>query len=128
MDAARERFRRLADEIRRGAADHQEPGRPRPAVRQHAKDGEQVGPALQLVDDDQAAQLVQHEARVFQQPIEVGGAFEVQPMRPARILAGDLTSEGRLADLTRPQDRDDRKRAKPPQDLANMFLPGYHGA
>jgi hypothetical protein len=56
QDPARERLGRLPQELRRRAPEHEKPRRQGAAVRQRAQDREQIGPSLDLVDDDQAAQ------------------------------------------------------------------------
>ena len=127
VDPARKRFRGLAEEVRGGAAQHQEPRPPRAAVRQHAKDGKEVGPALHLVDDDQTAQVAEHELRVFVQAVQVGGALQVEPMGRAPVLPPDLARQGRLADLPRTQDGDHGKAPQPPQEGGDMLFPGDHG-
>ena len=79
VDPARERLRRLPEQIGRCAAEHQESRPPRAAIRQHAKNRKQFRPALHLVADDQTAEFVQNEFRVIHQAVEIGGTLQVQP-------------------------------------------------
>ena len=126
INPARERLRRLSEQIRRRAAQHQEPRPPRAAVRRHAKDRKPVGPALHLVDHDQTAQSIQNEPRVFRQAVEISGALQIQPMRRTWILPPHLTRQRRLADLARAQDAGHGKGAQPFQDGVDVLLPAYH--
>ena len=63
----------LLDHVRRSAAENQESRGPWTAVGQYAQDGKQVGPTLHFVDDHQATQLIEHQQRVVDQPIEIPG-------------------------------------------------------
>ena len=125
IDPARERLRRLSEQIRRRAAQHQKPRPPRAAVRQRAKDRKQIGLALHLVDDDQTAQSIQNEPRVFRQAVEISGALQIQPMRRTWILPPHLTRQRRLADLARAQDAGHGRSAQPFQDGVDVLLPVY---
>ena len=68
--------------------------------RQHAKDREQVGPGLDLVEHDQAAFGPQHELRVLQ-PAQVRLRLEVEERGVA--VPGKLTRQRGLAALAWPE-------------------------
>ena len=128
VDPPCQRLRRLPDQVGRGAAEHQELRRSWPAVRQHAQHREEIGATLHLVENHEAAQLVQYENGILQQPVEVGGILQVQMMHGPRIGIGDLPRQGRLADLPRTRYGDHRKGPQPPQNGANMLVAMDHGA
>ena len=80
-EAARQGFRRLAQQVRCRAAEDQETGRcPRP-VGQNSKHGKQLREPLDLVEDDEAPQRSQRQDGVGQAR-EVGGILQVE-RRPA---------------------------------------------
>jgi hypothetical protein len=80
-------------------------------VGEDAEGGEEVGPTLHLVEDDQPPEVSQGQLGVVQER-EVGGALEVEHGAPAAEPARDLAGEGRLADLAGPEERDHREAPK----------------
>ena len=126
MDPSGQRFRRLPAQIRRGAAEHQEARPSRRAVGQHTQDGKQVGATLNLVDDDQAPQVPERQHRVFEQPAEVRGVLQVQPMHGPAVCARDQLRQRSLADLPQPQDGHHRKQPQPLPNGAYVVGPGHH--
>ena len=126
VDPARERFRRLPEQVRGSAPQDQEPRPPRAPVREHAEDRKQVRPALHLVDDDKTPQLAQHQLRILGQAIQIGRPLQIQPMNRPRVLLSSLEGQCRLADLARPQDGDHGKDAQPLEEGDDVLRPGDH--
>ncbi len=89
-----------ADEIGRGAAQHEKAGRATRAVGQHPEHGEEIRSALELVDDHETSQRPQRERRVSQAG-QVGWILEVETgHRPLPSLC-QRTGQRGLADLAR---------------------------
>ena len=59
FNAARQRFGGLTQQVGRGAAEDQETGRQRRAVAEHAQRRKEIRPALNLINDDQSAQILE---------------------------------------------------------------------
>ena len=104
VDPARERFRRLSEQVRGSAPQDQESRAPRAAVRKHAKDGKQVRPALHLVDDDKTPQFAQHQLRILGQAVQIGRPLQIQSMTRPRVLLSNLEGQRRLANLARAEE------------------------
>lgn len=101
-DPAGEALRGLAQEIRCCAAEHQVAAI-RMAVDHDAQDGEQVGTALDLVEDDQPGQRFESQLG-FGEPGEVTGEFQVEPVDRATPRRRNVMGERRLAHLAGPDD------------------------
>ena len=82
---------------RRAAEDEEARGRPR-AIGEDPEDGEQVGPALHLVQHDQPAQRREAEHRALEAR-EIARVLEVEVGRAAARLPGELARERALARL-----------------------------
>jgi len=72
-DPVRAATRSSGDQIARRTAQHEAPCRIVRPIRQHAENWEQVRTALDLVDDHEAPQSVEGDARV-RQPFELAGS------------------------------------------------------
>lgn len=101
-----ERLRPLAQQLRRGAPEHEEPRRRGATVGQDAEHGEQVGAALHLVDHDEAGQVPQRDHRVAQAR-EDARILEVEGGHWHGELIAQCLREGRPADLARAEHPDD---------------------
>jgi hypothetical protein len=82
-----------------------------PPVGQHTQQGKQVGPTLDLVENDQPPEALESQERLGEARF-VAGVLEVEVGRPSPL--SDATRERRLAALPRPEDRHQRA---PPQGL-----------
>jgi len=71
-DAAREGLRGLSQQVGRSAAEDEEAGGVPGPVGEDAQQGEQVGPPLDLVDDDEAPQRLERQTGV-REPGQVRG-------------------------------------------------------
>ena len=110
-DAAGQGLRGLAQQIGRSAPQHQEsPARAR-LVHQHSKHGEQLGPSLDLVDDDEAPERPESEEGIGQ-PREVFGILEIEEGHGPGTPGHELPCERRLAHLARAQEGDDGELAE----------------
>ena len=103
FDAAGERFRGLAQQRRRRAAEHQKARGQGPAVGQHAQDGKQVRPALHLVEHDEAAKFRERLHRLGEGG-DVGGILQIEVSGRA-AAAGEGAGQGGLAALARAEER-----------------------
>ena len=105
---ARQRLRHALDQVERGAAQDEKAGRRARAIRQDAQQREQVGPALDLVDDDEPGERAERLPRCVQAG-QVQGIFEIEVgVWPGRQIPG----QGRLAALAWAEQRGDTKRAR----------------
>ena len=106
VDAPGEGLRALPNQVARGTAEDEKAGWGGVAVDQDPQDGKEVGPSLDLVDDDEAVERIEGQPGCGQ-ALDVGGIFEVEVVQA--LVAGegpaarDLTGERRLARLARPQ-------------------------
>ena len=108
-------------EVRRGAAKHEEPGPYRPSVGQHTQDREQLGTALNLVEHDEAGERFERQHRVGQAR-QLARIFEIEEDRRAGSCRGHTMRQRRLAHLAWPQNRDDRM--SPEQAGDPIFVEG----
>ena len=100
-DPARQRLGGLADQLAGRTAEDQVPLVQGFPIDQHPQQREQLGTALDLVDDDQTFQRFQGELRV-RQPVEVPGVFQIEVMHLPFGKRGDVvTRQRRLATLAR---------------------------
>jgi hypothetical protein len=102
--------KRLGDAVDDGrgrAAEQQESRRQRLPVGQHTKVGEDLGLALDFVNDHEPGQPVQGERQVLE-PREVSHVLEIEIVGGPLPCRGERTGEGRLADLARAEEGDDR--------------------
>ena len=123
-DAAGQRLRALAEQLRRGAAEHEEPGRPARPVGEDTKRRKQIRPSLDLVEHDEAPEVAERQFRIGQ-PGHVGGPLEVEH-GGARRRRGDLPGERRLADLPRAEERHHGIAGQQPPDGVDVRRSGNH--
>lgn len=97
-------FGGLSQELGSSASENEEPRCQRLSVGQYAQQGEEVGAALDLVNDDQTLEGAQGDVR-FGQPGETLRILKVEVVE--RIDVDELAGDGRLPALTRPQQRHD---------------------
>ena len=119
-DAAGEGLRGLAQQVGRGAAEDEEAGGVPGPVGEHAEQGEEIRPPLDLVDDDETPQGLEREAGVGE-PGDVGGILEVEEGGRSPTALHDVAGQSGLADLARAQDPHDRvaqQQASNPLDVA----------
>ena len=103
---------------------HEKPGGRRPAVREYAKDREQAGTGLDLVDDDQATERLERQHRLTQ-PGQVAWILQIEagdPFPGGREFQGERS----LADLTGTEKRHDRIVAQILLNSGQMGGPGDH--
>jgi hypothetical protein len=124
-DPPGERLGTLAQQRRRGAAQDQEAGLAPRAVHQHPEDLEEVGAALDLVDDDKPGQALQRQHR-FGQAREVIRIIEVEPVSLLVPRIGEGARQGGLSDLARTENRHDGMGAEEPRDLREVRRPIDH--
>ena len=98
-----------ADEVRRGAAEDQEARVGIWTVDQNPEDVEQVGRALDLVQDDEAGKRTQHHLGIGE-AAQVYLGFEIEAGRLACF--GEGAGQRRLAALARSQQGGDRRTAR----------------
>ena len=98
LQPAGQRFGGLAEQVWRGAAQNQETRRQGPAICQDAQQGEQLGAALDFVNDDQSLEWAQRGFR-FGQPGQTGRGFEVEIVKGIRL--DEFAGEGGFATLAR---------------------------
>lgn len=101
VSSARQRLGLLAQQLRRGASEHQEPRGALGAIRENPKDGKELRTPLDFVEDDQPPQRLEHQLRLSK-PSQIARSFEVKPGHGPRAGGSDLAGERGLADLTRP--------------------------
>lgn len=104
-DASGEALRRLSKQGGRRAAQHQESGGQRTPVGENPQSGKDVREMLDLVEDDEPPQVSERELGVGEEG-PVGRPLEVEVGPIATEPAGDLPGQGRLADLSGPEQRD----------------------
>jgi hypothetical protein len=107
-DAPGERLGALAQERRRSTAEHKEARGATGSVRQHAKHREKVGPALDLVEHDQAPEPFKGEhGRVETRPRS--GVLEIEECRSPAGPLDQRARERALANLSRADQSHHRK-------------------
>jgi hypothetical protein len=110
--------------VRRRGSQHEEAGAAARAVDQDPKQVEQVGPALNLVDDDETRQGAQRLERGLE-PAEVERVLEVEDL--GALAGGQGAGEGGLAGLARADHRDGRVDTKGPGEIGAGAGAGNHG-
>ena len=123
FDAARKRFGGLPEQLRRRTAKQEETRRQRTAVRQHAQDRKQFGPALHLVDYDETFERTQRGLG-FRETRQTGGILEIEVVR--RIRRDEFAGERSLATLTWTQQRDNPAAAQRGADKGKVGRAGEH--
>ena len=102
-DASGQRLGALAQQVRRGAAEDEKPCGPPWAVRQDPQARKEIGTPLNLVDDYETSKRRQGEERV-REAGHVGGRLDVEDVGRSFPAARHLAGQGRLADLTCPEE------------------------
>ena len=97
------------------------------AVREDPQARKQIGATLDLVDDDEATQRRQGEQRI-REARHVRGRLEIEDVRRSFPAARDLAGQGRLADLTRPEEGDDGNARQEALDGSAVPVTGDHAA
>ena len=101
-----ERLRGLPQEFGRSAPQHEEAGRRTGTVRENAQELEDVGQAVDFVQDHETLERPQLQPRIVQ-PREVGGILEVEPGHGLGVRRRQLPGERGLPHLPRAQQGDD---------------------
>ena len=109
-----------------GTAKDEKPSRLPAAVRQDPQHREEVGTALDLVEDDESAQPLEGKHGVRQRGFR-SRIFEVEPRRRPLPRVHDLAGERRLADLTGAEQGDHRGPAQEARHTPAVALPFEHG-
>ena len=104
-DAPREGFARLAQQLRAGGAEDQEPRRIVRPIEQDAERRKEFGPALDLVEYHQPPQGFEGAERILEAR-NVASVLEIESGYRAREALGELPGKRRLADLARPENGD----------------------
>ena len=113
-DAPRQALRRLPQQVRGSAAqDHVSRGVVG-VVQQDAKNRKEIGPRLDLVQHDQAAQGTQRQLRLGQAG-QMLGVLQVEPGDRSRMSLRHLACQGGLAHLAGAEDGDRRMLVEVPQ-------------
>jgi hypothetical protein len=120
-DAAGKGFSAALEEFRGGGAEEEEPGGIAGTVGEDAEGVEDVGEALDFVDDDEAAEITEAEERVLDAG-EVGGAFKVEDAAAYGGGGVEGAGEGGFADLAGSDDGDD---AVPGEEAAEVEELGF---
>ena len=120
-DAPGQGFRALSQQLWRGAAKHQEARSATAAIGQHAQRWKEVRLALNLVQDDQAAQRRQRQQRI-RQHCAVRRGLQIEEVGGARTAARNLPCQRRLAHLPSAYQAHDRIVADQPIDDAAVFV------
>ena len=105
-DASRQGLGALAQQIRRGAAEDEKACGSPGTVREDPQARKQIRTTLDLVDDDETSKRREGEQRI-RKARHVGGRLEIEDVRRSVPSTCDLASQGRLADLARPEEGDD---------------------
>ena len=124
--ATGERLRALLPHVWRRAPEDQEARGLVSAVGEHAKQGEQRGRPLDLVDDHQALQPAEG-ARPVGQPGLVDGILEIEGGHRTGPGRGDVPRQCGLADLASAEHRHYRKGAQQLPDLCDVACADDHG-
>ncbi len=120
-DPSREAFGALLQKIRSRAAEDQEP-RAAGSVGQDPESREQVGPTLDLVQDDETAEAAQREERIAEAS-DVRLALEVEERHGTLGRRRDLAGERRLSDLPGPEEAHDTEAAEESPDAGDVGGP-----
>ena len=108
-DSAGERFRYPFDQMGRGGTQKKEPGRVLWPIHQNPEQCEQVGTALDFIDNDQPREFLQsHQRRI--QPADINRVLKVEI--GTRFVLRDHPRKRCLAALARPQKSRDRVNAE----------------
>ena len=97
-----QRLRHAPHEVRRRAAEQQEPCRRARPVEKHPQDGEEFWQPLHLVDHHEATEPLDRQQRVAERRL-VGWVLEVEHSRSVSVSGCKFSREGRLAALPRPE-------------------------
>lgn len=100
-----------------------------PVINDAAQDGEQLPDAMNLVDDDELPGLRPQERIGIGEPASIKRPLEIEIQRSALPLGGDSLCQGRLADLTRPEQHDGWQAAEvlfheTPKAPCDLWYPG----
>ena len=126
-EPARQRFGPLAQEIGRGASEDQVASSCGRAVHQNPQHGEEVRPALHLVDDDEPVERAERKLRLLEAS-EIIGIFQVEARDRAGPAFREHPGESRLPDLARSEDCDQRVRPEKSRDPSEVAFTWNHEA
>ena len=124
-DPAGERFGGLSQEVRRGAAQHEELRIEIRPVDQHPEQREELGTPLDLVEDHEPSKRAEGQLRIGEQS-QVRGALQIEAGHRLAPPLSQLTSDRRLADLTSAQDRDHGERPEKPGQALKVPVASDH--
>lgn len=116
---------RAANEIGRRASEQQKASWRLRSVGQDAEQLEQLRQALDLVQHDEPSQGTKLEAG-FGEPSLVGWVFEVEPRDRTIARRRQLSSQSRLADLSRAQQNDDGELGQQQPKTIQVVLDCHH--
>ena len=91
------------------------------AIGENPQDGEEVGTALDLVDDDQAGQVLERQLGVIQPP-QILGVFQVEVGGTAGPLRGEVGRQRRLPYLPGAEDGDHRMALQQARDRLELAI------
>jgi hypothetical protein len=108
LDATRQALGRLPQQFLRGASEQEESGRRSRTVGQHAEQGKEIRPSLDLVQNNEALKAPQYERRLIETS-QIRRVLEVEAGRGTfRPFAGNLFRQRRFPHLPRTKDGNDR--------------------
>ena len=123
-DSPGERFRYTLDQMGRGGTQNKEPGRVMWPIHQNPEQFEQVGPALDFVDNDQPRKSLQRPQRRIQ-PTDINRVLKIEI--GAWFALRDHPRKGCLAALTRTQKSRDGVNAENTGNALERIRARYHG-
>src|SRR5262245_36204826 len=126
-DPSSQRLGALLEQRRRGAAENQEPSRTPRAIDKHAQHLEQIGLALNLIEDHQSAQGLERQERISQTGL-ILWIFQIEIDRRSTLSLGDRTRQSRFPDLPSANDADDGMTPQQPTYGREMSITLQHAS
>jgi len=124
-DPASQRLRTLAQEVRRGASEDQEPSRKLRSICHHSEYREELWSPLDLIDDNEAPKILDREGGVGKTGL-IPRVLKIEKGHLVPIASGRLSGEGGLSNLARTDDADDREPTEAGCDLTESTVSRNH--
>jgi hypothetical protein len=119
-------LRGLAEKFGRSAAEDEETGLSWTAVGKNPQEGEEVRPALYLIDDYKTPEIGKGKPRISK-PCKIGRILEVEALPECAALFQDIHGKGCLSYLPGSQNGYDGKLSKQVKNDLSMSMARYHG-